>query len=113
MCGSILLRRDKNSLFGEPRYFAPWQGNLSRQVQEEESMAKGITIYGKASWPFTQKAREAKEKEGFTVDYQDVITDSQAMAEMLKLTQGVRQVPVLVEEGRVKIGFGGTWKVWP
>lgn len=42
------------------------------------------------------------------MDYQDVITDSQAMAEMLKLTQGVRQVPVLVEEGRVKIGFGGT-----
>jgi hypothetical protein len=30
------------------------------------------------------------------------------MDEMLKLTQGVRQVPVLVEEGRVKIGFGGT-----
>jgi len=30
------------------------------------------------------------------------------MEEMLRVTQGVRQVPVLVEEGRVKIGFGGT-----
>lgn len=30
------------------------------------------------------------------------------MAEMLRLTQGNRQVPVLVEEGRISIGFGGS-----
>jgi hypothetical protein len=30
------------------------------------------------------------------------------MAEMLRLTQGDRHVPVLVEGGRVTIGFGGT-----
>jgi hypothetical protein len=30
------------------------------------------------------------------------------MDEMLKHSQGVRQVPVLVEAGKVTIGFGGT-----
>jgi glutaredoxin len=37
----------------------------------------------------------------------DVVTNPEAMAEMLKASQGIRQVPVLVEEGQVKIGFGG------
>jgi hypothetical protein len=37
-----------------------------------------------------------------------VVEDTQAMAEMLKLTGGTRQVPVLVEAGKVTIGFGGT-----
>ena len=30
------------------------------------------------------------------------------MEEMLKLTEGTRLVPVLVEAGTVTIGFGGT-----
>ena len=30
------------------------------------------------------------------------------MAEMLRLTQGERRVPVLVEAGNVSIGFGGS-----
>ena len=30
------------------------------------------------------------------------------MAEMLRLTRGNRQVPVLVEGGQVSIGFGGS-----
>jgi hypothetical protein len=30
------------------------------------------------------------------------------MEEMLKLTEGTRRVPVLVEAGQVTIGFGGT-----
>jgi hypothetical protein len=30
------------------------------------------------------------------------------MEEMLELTDGTRQVPVLVEAGKVTIGFGGT-----
>jgi hypothetical protein len=30
------------------------------------------------------------------------------MEEMLEFTDGIRQVPVLVEAGKVTIGFGGT-----
>jgi hypothetical protein len=39
--------------------------------------------------------------------YRDVKSDPQAMEEMLQLTQGKRQVPVLVEGDTVSIGFGG------
>jgi len=34
--------------------------------------------------------------------------DPKAMEEMLRLTQGTRQVPVLVDGGQVSIGFGGS-----
>jgi hypothetical protein len=42
-----------------------------------------------------------------TVIYRDVKEDAQAMEEMLQLTQGKRQVPVLVEGETISIGFGG------
>jgi glutaredoxin len=43
-----------------------------------------------------------------TVIYRDVKEDDQAMAEMLKLTHGNRQVPVMVEGDKITIGFGGS-----
>jgi hypothetical protein len=43
-----------------------------------------------------------------TVIFRDVKADAQAMAEMLRFTQGNRKVPVLVEGEQVSIGFGGT-----
>jgi glutaredoxin len=43
-----------------------------------------------------------------TVIYRDVKADAQAMDEMLRLTQGSRQVPVLVEGEKINIGFGGS-----
>jgi hypothetical protein len=43
-----------------------------------------------------------------TVIYRDVKEDAQAMAEMLRLTQGNRQVPVLMEGEKISIGFGGS-----
>jgi glutaredoxin 3 len=42
------------------------------------------------------------------VIYRDVLADSQAMAEMLRLTEGNRRVPVMVEGGQVSVGFGGS-----
>ncbi len=39
--------------------------------------------------------------------FRDVTADSQAMEEMLRLTNGNRRVPVMVEGGQVSIGFGG------
>jgi hypothetical protein len=43
-----------------------------------------------------------------TVIYRDVKADAQAMAEMLRLTDGNRQVPVMVEGDKISIGFGGS-----
>ncbi len=71
-------------------------------------MAKEIIIYGKETCPFTNRAREAKNQEGYTVIYRDVLKDDQNLQEMLKLTGGDRRVPVLVEADMVSIGYGGT-----
>jgi hypothetical protein len=38
----------------------------------------------------------------------NVLEDDQALARMLKLANGRRQVPVIVEAGKVSIGFGGS-----
>jgi len=43
-----------------------------------------------------------------TVIYRDVKQDALAMEEMLRLTDGNRQVPVMVEGGKISIGFGGS-----
>jgi len=43
-----------------------------------------------------------------TVIYRDVKEDVQAMEEMLRLTDGNRQVPVMVEGDKISIGFGGS-----
>jgi len=69
-------------------------------------MAGKVIIYGKAGWPFTDKARSVY---GDQAEYIDVKADAQKLEEMLKLSGGVRKVPVIVEEGRVSIGFGGAW----
>jgi glutaredoxin 3 len=42
------------------------------------------------------------------VRYIDVKQDKKSLVEMLKVSNGVREVPVIVEDGKVTIGFGGT-----
>jgi len=42
------------------------------------------------------------------VEYRNVQRDPAAMAGMLALTGGGRDVPVVVEGGKVTIGYGGS-----
>jgi glutaredoxin len=65
-------------------------------------------LFGTASCPYTQEMREWLEwKRRDFIEY-DVETDSAARERMLKLANGQRTVPVLVEEGRVvQIGWQG------
>ena len=70
-------------------------------------MADKIIIYGKAGWPYTNRAREAFKDH----EYFDVKKDRKSMDEMLKYSKGQRQVPVIVEGDQVKIGYGGSWGV--
>jgi glutaredoxin len=42
------------------------------------------------------------------VEYCDVHADAQFMEEMLKNSNGVRKVPVIVKGEEVIIGYGGT-----
>jgi glutaredoxin len=40
--------------------------------------------------------------------YYDVHADPSRLQEMLKLSKGARQVPVIVEGDKVTIGYGGS-----
>ena len=66
-----------------------------------------IIIYGKQGWPHTTRAREANAEHV----YYDVKLDPIRMEEMLKYSQGQRKVPVIVKNGQVTVGCGGTWGV--
>jgi len=70
--------------------------------------ADRVEIFGKDTWPYTTAAREdyAKRKVPFT--YINVKADKKELDRMIRLSGG-RQVPVIVEGGKVTVGFGGTW----
>jgi glutaredoxin len=52
-------------------------------------------------------AREACEKEGQEFEYIDVLSAADKLDAMLKHSNGVRKVPVIVEDEKVTIGFKG------
>jgi len=66
-----------------------------------------VLIYGKDSCPYTADAREHYASCG-DVQYVNVKKDADALRRMLELTGGKRRVPVIVADGVVTIGFGGT-----
>ncbi len=47
-------------------------------------------------------------KRGYEVEYHDVKEDAQAMKRFLELSGGDRRVPLVDEQGKVTVGFGGT-----
>jgi glutaredoxin 3 len=68
-------------------------------------MAEEVIIYGRAGCPFTDQAIAAY---GDKAKYFDVQADSVKLQEMLKLSDGARIVPVIVDGGKVILGHGGT-----
>jgi len=71
-------------------------------------MAEPVEIYGKDSCGYTRAAREDYQARGKQVTYFDVKRDPAAMARFLELSGGERRVPLIVDRGRVTVGFGGT-----
>lgn len=65
-----------------------------------------IQIYGKDSCPYTMAAVEAYKPQG--AEYINVKKDPAALERMLELSGGRRVVPVIVRDGEVTIGYGGT-----
>ncbi len=47
-------------------------------------------------------------KRGVSVQYFNVKNDARAMERSLALSKGDRRVPLIHEDGRVTIGYGGT-----
>ncbi len=67
-----------------------------------------ILIFGKDSCPYTADAVASYRAKGAAVDYINVKRDPAALERMLALSGGQRRVPVIVDDGEVSIGFGGT-----
>jgi glutaredoxin len=70
--------------------------------------APTVEIFGKDTCPYTTAARDDYQARGYRVDYINVKKNAVELERMLVLTSGRRAVPVIVENGRVTIGFGGT-----
>ncbi len=68
----------------------------------------GVQIYGKSDCPYTSAARRNFQTRGVAVEYFDVEEDATALRRFLELSGGDRRVPLIVEEGRVSQGFGGS-----
>jgi glutaredoxin len=65
-------------------------------------------IYGKDTCPYTRAARDDYRARGVPVTYHDVTRDPEAMRAFLELSGGERQVPLILDRGRVSAGFGGS-----
>jgi len=65
-------------------------------------------IFGKDGWPHTTAAREDYARRKIPFTYIDVKRDARELDRMIRVSGG-RRVPVIVEGGKVTIGFGGTW----
>jgi len=63
-----------------------------------------IIIYGTDTCPFCNLAREAYKDRAVFIN---VDKDPDKLEEMLKLSGGKRQVPVIVEDNTVRVGFLG------
>jgi glutaredoxin len=66
-----------------------------------------VLIFGKDSCPYTEAAREEYGRRKVPFEYLNVKKDKAALARMLEFSRGQRRVPVIVEEGKVTIGFAG------
>jgi glutaredoxin len=66
-----------------------------------------VTIYTKVGCPYCAAAKKHYEDQRIAYKEIDVHSVSGAQAELLKLTKGQRIVPVIMDNGELKIGFGG------
>ena len=67
-----------------------------------------VTIFGKDTCPYTNAARDDYRRRGVAVEYVNVKKSPADLDRMLRVTNGRRQVPVIVDDGKITIGFGGT-----
>ncbi|WP_319583873.1 UXX-star selenoprotein family 1 [uncultured Pseudodesulfovibrio sp.] len=60
-----------------------------------------IIIYGKSTCPHTKRALAAHPEARFV----DILASEENLQEMLRLSDGQRRIPVIVENGKACVGF--------
>jgi glutaredoxin len=66
-----------------------------------------VTIYTKPGCPYCAAAMKHYTEMGIPFDEVDVKQSASHMEKALKISGGQRIVPVIVDHGEVKLGFGG------
>ena len=67
-----------------------------------------VLIFGKENCPYTAAARDDYTRRSVPFEYIDVRANRAELDRMLEFSKGHRRVPVIVEDEKVTIGFGGT-----
>ncbi|MBI3858411.1 MAG: glutaredoxin family protein [Planctomycetes bacterium] len=67
-----------------------------------------VVIYGKDGCGFTKAACDDFARRGVPFQYVNVQADGDKLKELLRHTKGKRVVPVIVDDGKVTVGFNGT-----
>lgn len=67
-----------------------------------------VIIFGKDACPYTQAALDDCRTRHVPFEYVNVKKNAADLERMLTYSGGQRRVPVIVDEGKVTIGFGGT-----
>ena len=65
-------------------------------------------LFVKPGCPFSAAAREDLRKRGVAFTDYNVQADPEALRRMLALNGGKHNVPTIVENGQVEVGFGGS-----
>jgi glutaredoxin len=67
-----------------------------------------VQIFGQDLCPYTAEARKDFSRRKIPFEYINVLEDPAALERMLKITNGRRKIPVIVDAGVVTVGFGGS-----
>jgi glutaredoxin 3 len=67
-----------------------------------------VLIFGQDLCPYTSKAREDFARRKIPFDYINVLEDDDGLKRMLEHSKGRRQIPVIIDAGKVTIGFGAS-----
>lgn len=70
-------------------------------------MRNDVTIYTKPGCPYCAAAKDDLQQRGIRYTEHNVKADRDALRRMLDLNGNRRQVPTIIEDGRVKVGFHG------
>jgi glutaredoxin len=71
------------------------------------SMLENVLIYTKPGCPYCAAAKEDLNQKGITFEERDVTSDPAIKEEAISKA-GVAAVPVIVRDGDVSVGFGGS-----
>jgi glutaredoxin len=71
-------------------------------------MPTHVTIFTKPGCPYCAAARKYYSEQGVAFKEFDVKSKPEYAAAAMKLADGSKVVPVIVEDGKVTVGFGGS-----